>query len=420
MLFALPPVCEVLLWLLGSLDLAPPSVCSSLPSHLVESAPTPLHEYDESLARLNVYACWATYAPDPDTVISHTCGHACDMLQQNKFLSSQVKIINGGEFSSQELLALVGKNGEEEKDGTVVNKNNKEDNNNNNCVLAFRGSEQFLDFMNDDFNAITISPYPRSECSGGTGFTQGCSIHKGFYDAWHQLKQGVLRNLKEIGCYEKGRKLHITGHSLGAAMAFVAAFELSQEIPLHSVYTFGQPRVGDSDLIKEFQNRMRANNIPYFRITQYKDPIPHLPPLHLFLPEDYRHAGPEIWYTSSDRNLVGPNITDPSMTAKYRVRCEDGEDAENCSSQYNMVDTLMGHVCDHCAYLGMNICFKVDGPDREDPQAPYCVEGKGEDSLFSEKVLVKTEEEKKKILNAPRLRHPLLKEPSSTEQQFYM
>lgn len=41
-------------------------------------------------------------------------------------------------------------------------------------------------------------------------------------------------------------KLYITGHSMGAAIATLAAIHLQQDgMPVESLYTFGCPRVGN-------------------------------------------------------------------------------------------------------------------------------------------------------------------------------
>lgn len=41
------------------------------------------------------------------------------------------------------------------------------------------------------------------------------------------------------------KKIYITGHSLGGALALFAAVELSLNYTVTAVYTYGQPRVGN-------------------------------------------------------------------------------------------------------------------------------------------------------------------------------
>jgi predicted lipase len=70
--------------------------------------------------------------------------------------------------------------------------------------------------------------------------------------------------------------LVITGHSLGGALASLAAFDLKQITGITSkeVYTFGSPRVGDSGFASAYQQRVNTT----WRMTNHKDIVPHLPP----------------------------------------------------------------------------------------------------------------------------------------------
>ena len=77
-------------------------------------------------------------------------------------------------------------------------------------------------------------------------------------------------------------------------MAMLAAFELADKYHIKEVYTFGQPRVGNEAWVKAFEARMAGKS--YFRVVSYMDPVPHLPPSLLM---GYRHARPEVWYSST-------------------------------------------------------------------------------------------------------------------------
>jgi hypothetical protein len=72
----------------------------------------------------------------------------------------------------------------------------------------------------------------------------------------------------------------ITGHSLGGAMASITAFNMSidgnsflpSRMPL--IYTFGQPRIGNSELAKAYNLYLPLT----FRVVNNKDTVPHVPP----------------------------------------------------------------------------------------------------------------------------------------------
>jgi feruloyl esterase len=69
--------------------------------------------------------------------------------------------------------------------------------------------------------------------------------------------------------------VYVTGHSLGAALAALAALDLTlQQQPLKAVYTFGQPRIGNQAFAHYLNQTLAA---PLFRVVHHRDPIPHLP-----------------------------------------------------------------------------------------------------------------------------------------------
>ena len=66
----------------------------------------------------------------------------------------------------------------------------------------------------------------------------------------------------------------ITGHSLGGALAVLSAW--SAWFPVHSVYTFGQPKVGGPSLYSQLEKKRLCNKI--FRVVHNRDPVAYSPP----------------------------------------------------------------------------------------------------------------------------------------------
>lgn len=104
--------------------------------------------------------------------------------------------------------------------------------------MAFRGTNELADWL-DNMNS-----FPENVLFG--------SFHRGFWksveDVWGKIngKYEELRNKKK-------RPLFITGHSLGGAMATIAAARfIHQDKPFISVYTFGQPRSMDRNAARIF------------------------------------------------------------------------------------------------------------------------------------------------------------------------
>lgn len=134
--------------------------------------------------------------------------------------------------------------------------------NKDNMTISFRGTEpdEFSD-IKADLNAL-----PKRGQSGGW-------VHNGFQGeldkVWPTLKSFIDKNKKE-------RTLYICGHSLGGAMATVAASRMRPD----ALYTYGSPRVGTRSFVKSFDT-------PHYRHVNNNDIVPSVPPFFL----GYKHHG---------------------------------------------------------------------------------------------------------------------------------
>jgi len=99
----------------------------------------------------------------------------------------------------------------------------------------------------------------------------------------------------------KVETLWITGHSLGGALAVLAAENLSaQGVEIQGVYTYGQPRVGDSKFAKNFDLRMKNKT---YRFVYDEDVVPRVPSAL----QGYCHVGTEC-YLDREGKLCTENI----------------------------------------------------------------------------------------------------------------
>ncbi len=101
--------------------------------------------------------------------------------------------------------------------------------------------------------------------------------------------------------------LVLTGHSLGGALATLAAMQLHRRKP--RLITFGAPRVGNPAFAERFAQLIPPGRA--LRVGNYWDPIPDLPDekVDLFFREyDYRQAGPEHRIYSLTQH-GGPSLT---------------------------------------------------------------------------------------------------------------
>ncbi len=98
-------------------------------------------------------------------------------------------------------------------------------------------------------------------------------IHRGFHQAlesvWAELDGAVKGRL------EDGRTLWLTGHSLGGALANLAAYRWSREqVPVAGVYTFAAPKTGDAAFVTDFQERLGQRSQQW---STTLDPVPRVP-----------------------------------------------------------------------------------------------------------------------------------------------
>ncbi len=128
-------------------------------------------------------------------------------------------------------------------------------------VLAFRGTEIDPEDWATDLDA-TLVPWP----GGGR-------VHQGFAAALGMVWEPIAAALTSV----TGRLLY-TGHSLGGALATLAASHRSPQ----ALYSYGSPRVGDAAFVE-------ANGaVEHHRYLNCCDIVARLPPEALM----YRHLGP--------------------------------------------------------------------------------------------------------------------------------
>jgi triacylglycerol lipase len=163
-------------------------------------------------------------------------------------------------------------------------------------VLAFRGTRSV---SNWETNLHTWLIHP--------GHTDAhLRVHQGFYNAFEKLSdgaKGIRQKITEIENATAGRiPIYITGHSLGGALAQIAAAVLGSD-QIAACYTFGSPRVGNY----VFDLWVKP---PSYRIINYADIVPQVPFSVPFV-LNYRHSGDPRYMpdeTSNSPYRFEPNV----------------------------------------------------------------------------------------------------------------
>ena len=162
-------------------------------------------------------------------------------------------------------------------------------------VLAFRGSETpnsldgFKDWLLTNAKNFLVLPAGRL----GTDFVAagvGARFHSGFVESLEEIWPPLFKAVEAV-LSKKDRPLFVTGHSLGGALALLAAWRLQRNmIPVQAVYTFGAPMVGNDVAAKAFEKEF-PNRI--FRYVDSGDMVPALPTVSMFSNE-YWHCLTEV------------------------------------------------------------------------------------------------------------------------------
>ncbi len=163
--------------------------------------------------------------------------------------------------------------------------------------FAFRGTDEIKDWLDN------VNVFPEKALFG--------EFHRGFWrsleDVWEPLykqynglwKEDVSKNVLVNGkliINKKPRPIFITGHSLGGAMAMIAAARLIHEDrPFTSAYTFGQPRAMSIMTSRIFNTEAKGR---IFRFQNNNDIVTRIPARMM----GYSHAG-SFLYISENKKL---------------------------------------------------------------------------------------------------------------------
>ncbi|AFM15178.1 Lipase (class 3) [Mycolicibacterium chubuense NBB4] len=146
------------------------------------------------------------------------------------------------------------------------------------AFVAIRGTRTETEWLDNlDFDTTAYRPVPNFG-----------DVHMGWMGLYESMRANLAANLPAAcaGC----QKLIVTGHSLGAALAVLAAPDIAKNlsVPEPELTTFGGPRPGLYDFVVPFNLLIDT----CFRVVNLFDIVPHLP---LALPElPYTHVGVQI------------------------------------------------------------------------------------------------------------------------------
>ena len=142
-------------------------------------------------------------------------------------------------------------------------------------VISFRGTEKKI---SDWLRNLKMTTHDTMRYG---------KVHEGFYGGYKAVEPDLKRILKSAGATNK--KIWITGHSLGGALAAIAGALLFDEFPAYGFATYGQPKLADELLVNFYRKQYGAR---FSRFKNNNDIVTRIPP-------GFDHVGQLHWFNSN-------------------------------------------------------------------------------------------------------------------------
>ncbi|WP_227937726.1 lipase family protein [Alkalihalobacillus deserti] len=136
-----------------------------------------------------------------------------------------------------------------------------------NIIIAFRGTDSDPDWIVDA--EVSQSPFPYT--------SEKSLVHSGILSTYQSCRKAIMKSLESTS---RKKPIFVTGHSLGAALATLCAYDLSTNRLNLSLYTYASPRVGDPKFAKSFNTRVKQSQ----RFVNVFDIVPLLPSESIYSP----------------------------------------------------------------------------------------------------------------------------------------
>lgn len=298
-------------------------------------APATAKTYDPDLALQSLFLSAVTYCDYPQEVMNWTCT-PCKLLQQLNVNMNMIDVVHD---TTLDLVGYVGWYTDVNTQSNIV-------------VAAFRGTEPdswrnwLLDF--DVFFTQFLPDNPEY---------QNVKVHAGFLNGHYALRPRMRAALAKAFLDAKPSAIMFSGHSLGAAIATLAALDLEfspdPAIDIDNVdvslYTFGSPRVGNPAFAQLFQqDSILGRSGRAYRVVHGEDIVPHIP-IELM---GYRHITTEVFYL---------NASSDTDTFQVCTNPPIGEDPK-CSNRFIFPTSIF----DHVNYFGFHVGAICESPIQDE------------------------------------------------------
>jgi triacylglycerol lipase len=166
--------------------------------------------------------------------------------------------------------------------------------------VTFSGTDPLS--IRDWITDFTLAPMPNA-------------FHKGFVEAVDAVRSDVELVIRSGA----GRPLFFTGHSMGGALANVAALRARDNgLQATAVYTFGGPRTGGQDFFDRYTPDLGGLT---FRLVNDNDIVPAVPPSllgnfrHVGQMQHCRHGAPFAGQVLAPKEGNGPSLIEVGVNS---------------------------------------------------------------------------------------------------------
>ncbi|CAI5742901.1 unnamed protein product [Hyaloperonospora brassicae] len=130
-------------------------------------------------------------------------------------------------------------------------------------------------------------------------------VHRGFWIAYESIRDELKDVIRLILDENPGVSVYVTGHSMGGALAVLAAYDLAVNFSIKvNMYNFGGPRVGNPSFRQHYDSFVPTS----FRVVMDGDIVPGWPRFWGL----YQHVGTEV-----SLDVAGNLIVDPSFVERH-------------------------------------------------------------------------------------------------------
>ena len=176
----------------------------------------------------------------------------------------------------------------------------------NHAILVCRGTDGFKDWLSD-FNI------------GAQLSQSGHVVHAGFNRVYNQFRGDMLRFIDT----HQPSTIHCIGHSLGGALANLAADSILDHNKKTILYTFGAPRVGINSFANKLSVHPRLGVKNIFRVYHSSDPvsmIPLFPFMHAPQPGGEYYLNKTLTINPFDHKMAAYTKTMQSVTNWRQIK----------------------------------------------------------------------------------------------------